>query len=100
MPEFNQCVECSQPVSSEQTYININIGGVLCLNCKDLHQKNILVSVSSIKVLRAMLFENYTKVKNIKISSEIYKEIGNVLTQFINYHLQEPTKSHRYLSLN
>ena len=100
MPEFNQCVECNQPVSSDQTFININIGGVLCLNCKDLHPNNILISVSSIKVLRAMLFENYNKVKNIKISSEIYVELGNVLMQFINHHLQEPTKSHRFLSLN
>ena len=100
MPEFNQCIECSEPVSSEQALININAGGVLCLNCKDLYSKNILLSVSGIKVIRAMLFENYNQIKNIKISNEIHEELSSILMQFINFHLQEPTKSHRFLSLN
>ncbi len=100
MPEFNQCIECSVPVSSEQTFINVNSGGVLCLNCKELHSNNILLSVPTIKVLRAMLFENYKQIKNIKISNEIHEELSNILIQFIDFHLQEPTKSHRFLSLN
>tara|TARA_Y100001970_G_scaffold119241_1_gene147894 strand:+ start:42502 stop:43257 length:756 start_codon:yes stop_codon:yes gene_type:complete len=100
MPEFNHCIDCSVSVSSEKTFVNVNIGGVLCLNCKDRYSDNILLSVPSIKVLRAMLFENYQQIKNIKISLEIYEELGSILAQFINYHLQEPTKSHRFLSLN
>ena len=100
MPEFNQCIECTEPVSSACTYINVNAGGVLCLNCKDLHSSNVLLSVPAIKVLRAMLFENYVQIKNIKINNKIHEELSNILMQFINFYLQEPTKSHRFLSLS
>ncbi|MDG1990229.1 MAG: DNA repair protein RecO [Dehalococcoidia bacterium] len=97
LPEFINCLECLKPTDSLNSRINFNKGGVLCISCSGNDSENIIISPTSIKIIRAMLFEKYEMIKKIKINKEIHQDVESILNKFILTNLNAPMKSQKML---
>ena len=98
LPEFNNCLECLKKIDSSNVRMNYSKGGIFCVNCSNNDVQNVIILPTSIKVIRAMLFEKYEIIKNIKMNKEIHQDIESILNKFILMNLNSPLKSQKMLN--
>jgi DNA repair protein RecO (recombination protein O) len=98
LPEFNNCLECLEKTDSSNSRINFNKGGIFCVGCSGNDAENVIILPTSIKVIRAMLFEKYEIIKKIKMNKEIHQDIESILNKFITMNLNAPLKSQKMLN--
>lgn len=84
-PELSRCIECKK--LSTSTWLDIERGGIICEGCRG-NRKNILVlSKSTMSILKKAQREPLRKLSESKTISLNVEEIDRFFTQFIWYHL-------------
>ncbi len=95
-PQLELCAVCGSPVE-EKARFSVKSGGVLCRDCAGRDGAYMNISLGTMNFMRKIQLSSFEKTSRIKVSREVGKETEKILKRFIQYHLNRPIKSLRFL---
>ena len=95
-PRIDECAECSAPIDKGAVF-SISSGGVLCASCKHKDTSSMRVSFGTIKFMQKILATEIDKTEHVKVSKEVGEETERILCRFLQYHINRPVKSLKFL---
>ncbi|MQF64530.1 DNA repair protein RecO [SAR202 cluster bacterium AC-409-J13_OGT_754m] len=96
MPELYRCVECGHVLDSYSNRFCIELGGLLCDNCKPELWRVRFVNDDTIDILR--LFNSSPNFPRSSTTSEdIYRELRSILDKSIRYWLDKDVQSSDFM---
>ena len=86
-PELYNCVICNNKITPGKNLFNLSQGGLIGRECLSREGNDALtISDDGIKLLRAVVDNGFTKLKNLKISAKLETEIKDIISSFFQYH--------------
>ena len=84
-PRLYDCLVCQKKILPKNNIFNYARGGLTCSQCPR-GQHSLTISENCIKILRIVLNKRLANLVNIKIDQKLNKEIGKVISSFLNYN--------------
>lgn len=84
-PEFFHCVQCRVEIQSEDQFISIAQGGVLCPKCGLRVDASVPVQLTTLKYLRHFQRSDYEQVRHLKIPTVTQQKIEKLMQRYIAY---------------
>jgi DNA repair protein RecO (recombination protein O) len=97
-PQTKTCVSCHSPVQGEKHRFSVELGGVLCPQCRYQDTYSIQVSGSTLAVMDYLLKLDIRKLDRLKIPNLVNNELEYVIKKFISSKLEKRFKSLDFLS--
>ncbi len=96
-PNFQTCVACGTRISGDSRF-SLALGGLICGRCfpKDLRSRAIFRGTIA-SILHIQKNDLRTNL-NLGMNPEIKKELGIVLSSFLNFHLEKELKTQRLMN--
>lgn len=98
-PDLDECICCSKTVQGEKVCFLPEHGGVSCWHCKEPELNSLSMSCGALESMKALIRWDIARLHQLKVSSEIGKEIGQVIRCFTEYHLDKRIKSLKFIDL-
>jgi len=99
-PELNYCLDCGDEVkTSNRNYLSIAEGGLYCSCCSIKNKDLYSISGESLQVFKKLLNAGPKFQSNLKISDTACKELDELISKFIAYHLNLKLKSEKFLHI-
>ena len=95
-PELFYCISCGTK-SFERVYFSPALGGVLCQKCRNSDQRSIKINHNTLSTLKSLLYGTYEDLLGLKVRDEIKKQINNIMTPFISYHIEKKLKTLQFI---
>jgi DNA repair protein RecO (recombination protein O) len=92
-PQLQKCANCDRMLQPETNYYNPAQGGVLCRECGYPDMSASTISVNALKVLRLWQSSNIATAGRVKLSTDLTREIKNILRDNVRYLLERQLKS-------
>lgn len=96
-PRTDECTECGSSIDKEAVF-SIKSGGVLCAACKHKDTSSMRVSLGTIKFMQKIQTTEIARTERIKVSKEVGEETERILNRFLQYYINRPLKSLKFLS--
>lgn len=96
-PEVEHCVKCRSKLNPETIFWSNELGGVLCVDCRQYSEVSLEVSADAIKIIRLFLTRKIEAVNILKIKPELEKELENVIDGFLRYVSEKEFNSKKYV---
>jgi DNA repair protein RecO (recombination protein O) len=87
-PQLFNCSECGTEIKPEDQYFSAAKGGVLCPQCGKRLSGARPISLRALKVLRHFQRSNYAEAKRARLTTEIDRELENLIGHYLTYHLE------------
>ena len=96
-PELIHCLDCGKEIIAEDQFFSFEKGGVLCPNCGPKEAGKRAVSLPALRVLRHFQRSNYKEAQRARLSSEVDRELENLMGSYITYLLERGLNSPDFL---
>jgi len=96
-PQLQHCVSCRSTLEPVTNSFCSSAGGILCPNCRQTQPLTCPISVNALKVLRLLQSSDYTTVSKLKMNPELYRELNEVMKDYLKYLLEREVKSAAWL---
>ncbi len=97
-PELTKCMICRKEVNGGKEHkFSVSRGGLICSDCFKGSLNYPTLSGGTIKILQRAQTIELKKVTRLFFSPQAREESRNILPRFIEYHLEKPLKSLRFL---
>ncbi len=96
-PQLDVCARCGSEVK-EASLFSVNQGGLLCRGCAGNGNREIEISLGSVKFMRKIQSSSIEKTVHVKVSREVGVQTEKVLRNFLHYHINRPVKSLKFLA--
>lgn len=95
-PSINRCVVCNK--KTELNYLCINLGGILCGECKDKHSLHYDNEIST--MMKYLYLVNVDLVNDDFLSKyqSFYKEMDFIINQYYEFYLDFKSRSKQIIS--
>ena len=102
LPELGGCVDCGAKQEDKSVYLSVSEGGLLCASCRAEYpdEQGYNISLGSVKTLLRLLALPFDKLTTTGLSNSTDIELGQVLGEYLQYHLGCRLKSRRFLQLS
>lgn len=99
-PRLDTCVHCQNSISgfSAQARFSPILGGILCRRCFAFDRNARRVLPGSLACLDYIEKSSWPKVLQLKISSHSANELRQILSNFLDIHLDKEIKSRKFLN--
>lgn len=97
LPELYNCVECRREVEPDSHRFSVNLGGVLCPDCRPLEAQVRPLSLRAMKVLRLMHRGSFAEVATLRLNQSLSLELQSILSGAVRYWLGRETRSSAFL---
>ena len=97
LPELYHCVECRREVEPDSHRFSVNLGGVLCPDCRPLEAQIRPLSLRAMKVLRLMHRGALADVSSLRLNPATSIELKSVLSGAVRYWLGREVRSSSFL---
>ncbi len=98
-PSLFNCIHCHSKLSQEQNYWDQIEGGVICSSCQSKLNNGNKIANNTIKILRLMDQNKGELLEKVKVERETFKELKDILEDYISFILEKEPKSKRFLKL-
>ncbi len=95
-PHIDSCLVCDQQIS-DKAHFSLQLGGLVCLNCKINDATASLVSRGAVASILHIEKNSWQKCLRLGFSAPVKKELRYVLNNFLVFHLGRSVKTARYL---
>ena len=95
-PHIDSCLVCEKQIS-EKARFSLQLGGLVCLNCKMNDTTASLISRGAVASILHVEKNSWQKCLRLEFSAPVKKELKYVLNNFLVFHLGRPLKTERYL---
>jgi len=96
-PQLQHCVSCRSTLAPVTNSFCSSAGGILCPNCRQTQPLTCPISVNALKVLRLLQSSDYTTAGKLKMNPELYRELNEVMKDYLKYLLEREVKSAAWL---
>lgn len=96
-PELKCCVNCKAVVHGRQLYFSTALGGLLCQKCRQIDPQGSLVQAGLIATLVQLSTIDHRRLERIQIAPPLRNQLGQLLMEYIEYHLEQRLKSREFL---
>ena len=96
-PHLFQCANCGREILAQDQYFSAEHGGVLCPDCGRGIPKVRPVSVNALKYMRHFQRSSYSQASMALITAAVYREIENLLQDYVTYHLERNLNTPSFL---
>ncbi len=97
LPVLNHCASCGQ-TQLERAFFSSKQGGVLCVKCDRGEPGTIRISKGTIQSLLFFLKSKIDQAVRLRLSQQTEKELEKMSEKFLQFRLEYPLKSSRFLS--
>jgi DNA repair protein RecO (recombination protein O) len=97
-PELYKCLNCQSSLRSSINFFSAHAGGVLCPNCASTEQDAQRISLNALKTMRFLQNNNLAIATRLRTTSEISKEVENIIHNYIRHLLEQEPKSVKFLN--
>ncbi|HEV2527601.1 MAG TPA: DNA repair protein RecO [Thermomicrobiales bacterium] len=87
-PELYRCLNCDRPLEAELNLFSINLGGMLCPDCRATDPRAVGLSLNAQKYLREMDRNGLVNVIKLRLPPDTQRELEAVLGGYLR-HLTE-----------
>jgi len=98
-PQLNFCLLCEKEIKDWSIYFSLNLGGLICWECKDRDRDAKRLLKGTLASLIYIDKSNPERLYSFKIDRKIKSELQDLLKIFIQYHLEREIKSERLLEV-
>jgi DNA repair protein RecO (recombination protein O) len=98
MPEIYRCVECRKGVTPGQHRFSVDLGGLLCTQCRP--SENVRLAPLSVDALRALRFLHISEVKtlaSVDMPEGLVRELRSLLDSSLRYWLDREVRSKEFM---
>ncbi|NQT33437.1 MAG: DNA repair protein RecO [Candidatus Omnitrophica bacterium] len=95
-PHLKGCMKCGLPIENK-AFFNLEKGGIVCAACGSPGRNSLPVSLGTLNFMRKIQTSELNKTARVKVSKEVGKESELVLKGFMQYHVNKPIRSLRFL---
>jgi DNA repair protein RecO (recombination protein O) len=96
-PQLQKCANCGSPLQQEVNYFSPAQGGALCRPCGYPDMAARTLSVNALKVLRLWQQSGFETASRVKLTTELTREIKNLMRDNVRYVLERQLKSIAWL---
>lgn len=97
MPELYRCVECGEDLVPDRHRFSVDLGGVLCLECRPPGAHIRPLTLRALKVLRLLDRTPLTEVPPLQIDEALARELKTLLGFAVEYWLDKRIMSQSVL---
>jgi DNA repair protein RecO (recombination protein O) len=96
-PQLVKCTNCRKELQPVINYFSPEQGGVLCRECGYPDMGARTISVNALKVLRLWLKCDFETAKRVKLTTELVREIKNLMRDNVKWVLEKQLKSIQWM---
>ena len=96
-PELACCTICRKPIQPEDQFFSPASGGAVCPRCADRAEDKLPISLAALRVLRGIQRSALEDALKLPASPATLAELDRVLQRYIQYFVEIPLRSRRYL---
>ncbi len=96
-PEVYRCANCG--VDDRSVIFSSKNHGVICSECQGIAPDGIALSPATLYTLQYIVSSSFEKLYTFAVSDEVLKELGVVLKQYTNTHIDKAFKSLEILEM-
>jgi len=94
LPDLTRCMVCGKPMPTATIFLSIAEGGLVCGDCKPPDVELIEMDDTLIRLIDALVYEDYKLIRTFKISRTLIKKLTWINEQYYQYHISsKPLKS-------
>ncbi len=97
MPELYRCVECGEGLVPERHRFSIDLGGVLCLECRPPSAQIRPLTLRALKVLRLLDRTSLADLHPLQIDDALARELKTLLESAVEFWLDKRVMSQSVL---
>ena len=97
MPELYRCVECGEGLVPERHRFSIDLGGVLCLECRPPGAQIRPLTLRALKVLRLLDRTPLAELPPLQVDEALARELKTLLESAVEYWLDKRVMSQSVL---
>lgn len=95
MPILDECSACRAECSS--CYFSTRYGGLICEACRNNDAAAFEIKPDTLGAMRYLIRSGIERVRTIKVSNSVKKEMKKIMKNYIKYYLEKEFKSLRFL---
>jgi len=95
-PQLTECVKCGKSAKDAGSF-SVRSGGLLCPGCKSPGDGAMKLSMGTVNFMKKIQVSDIERTSLIKVSSEVGKETERVLKRYLQYHINRPIRSMKFL---
>jgi DNA repair protein RecO (recombination protein O) len=96
-PHLFHCANCGREIQAQDQFFSPERGGVLCPDCGRGSPGVRPVSMNALKYMRHFQRSSYIEASKALIPAPVYREIENLLHDYITYHLERNLNTPSFL---
>jgi len=98
-PELHFCVHCKEKITPADNFWDAVEGGILCKDCQSKFHHGKEISDELIKLLRFIIENDFSKIKQLKLSTNTEDEAERILSDYLKSILDRELKSAKFLRM-
>lgn len=95
-PHLDSCVQCEKPVKGKVLF-SMSSGGLVCSECTTMEKSFTIISQGSVSTIMHLERATWQECLRLGLATKVRAELKYVLNNFLEYHLEQPVKSSKYL---
>jgi len=95
-PRLDGCVHCQKEIAAQGTFSPL-LGGILCAQCLRLDKNASPVLRGTLACIEYIEKSSWEKALYLKINRNTASELANILSSFLDIHLDKEIKSRKFL---
>ncbi|HEX3015654.1 MAG TPA: DNA repair protein RecO, partial [Desulfobacteria bacterium] len=97
-PQLEDCVNCNRVTKGEKQYFSIELGGILCSECRYNDPECLTVRMGTLATMNYLMKADLRKLSRLKIPKPVAGELEQVVKRFLSAKLEKRFKSLDLLS--
>jgi DNA repair protein RecO (recombination protein O) len=96
-PQLFNCVSCGQPIIEQDQFFTVELGGLLCPNCRAADARARPCSAVAVKVLRYLQTRPYATISPLRLRRPVHTELEHIMHTYLMHILERHLKSVNFL---
>jgi DNA repair protein RecO (recombination protein O) len=96
-PRLFQCVSCAAPIVEQDQFFSLELGGLLCPECRQADVGALPISAAAVKVLRYLQTRSWDAVQQLQLRAALWQELEQLMLAYIVHTLERNLKSVDFL---
>lgn len=96
-PHLDSCVRCRRPVQGKVRF-SMAGGGLVCPDCPTTESSFTVISRGTVSTIMHFERESWQDCLRLGLATKVRAELKYILHNFLEYHLEQPVKSSKFLS--
>ena len=96
-PRLFQCVSCEEPITEQDQFFSLELGGLLCPDCRQADAAALPISAAAVKILRYLQTRSWEAVQRLQLRAALWQELEQLMLAYIIHILERDLKSVDFL---